>query len=150
MNEWTMQRVCTECGREFSLSDHGHAGAQAVAQALEQGIVDPEQTSDVVRNCPECLGGGQMNEQEAIVAAMRIEHEMTKTSRREQYLYLRLVGIVVAIAGFVALMLVRSYARLRQGQFESSGFWTLITIVLIIAGVGMFIIGYSQSSKNRT
>ena len=53
MSEWTKERRCEQCGASFTLKDHGHPGAQAAADALEEGNqYSSEADYFAVRYCP--------------------------------------------------------------------------------------------------
>jgi hypothetical protein len=150
MDEWTKQRTCELCGSTFSLSAHGHAGAQAAAQSLEQGALDPGSLPHVVTKCPTCLVGGKMSEQEAILATMRMQHEMDKSTNTERYRIGRLIGAVVTVFSILGLFMVRYYIRLRRGEYAMGTVWTVVMIVFLVAGIVTFLWGYSKSSKRRS
>ncbi len=62
MSEWTKKRKCRTCGKEYSLSDHGHPGARTTALALESGGVDIEGADwFAAHECPPCAKNAVIN-----------------------------------------------------------------------------------------
>ena len=56
MSEWTMERKCEDCGKKFSLSDHGDTNARALAESLESEnrSYDKKINYFLRDKCPEC------------------------------------------------------------------------------------------------
>ena len=56
MSEWTKERKCKDCGKNFSLSDYGTSTARALAETLEGGMrrYDKNINYLIMDRCPEC------------------------------------------------------------------------------------------------
>jgi len=147
MDEWTKERICVECGNSFSLRDHGHVGAQSAAQSLEMGSIDPGSRPDVVARCPACCGASGINEAEAIAAALRMQQEMDRSSRRERYAFARLAGALIAIFSLAALIMVRRYMWLRQGEYTAGRVYAVVIAISLILGVATYVWAFVQSRR---
>jgi len=147
VDEWTKQRTCTECGKPFTLSDHGHTRAQSAAQSLEQGTLDPAALPEVVTKCPACCGASRMSDEEALIAALRVEHEMRGTYRKELYSYARLIGAMLTLISIVGLIMVRAYSRLRPGQYPPGRLYSIVMVIFLAAGVCTYVWAFLQSGR---
>ena len=149
MSEWMKERTCTECGKTFSLRDHGHAVAQSAAQSLEAGSIHPGSVPDVAARCPACCGASGTKEAEAIAATMRMQQDMDRSSGQERYAFARLAAVLVAIFSLAALVILRRYMWLRQGEYSAGRVYTFLLIVTLILSVATYVWAFIQSKKLR-
>jgi len=147
MDEWTRQRTCAECGKPFSLRDHGHLGAQSAAQSIEMGSLDPDNVPDVVAKCPACCGVSGINEAEAIAAALQIRQDMDRSSSRERFAFARLAGALTAIFSVAALIMMHRYMQLRQGEYAAGRVYAAVMVLSLILGVVIYVWAFIQSRK---
>ena len=145
MSEWTKERMCTACSKTFSLRDHGHPIAQSAAQSLEEGSFHPDSVPDVAARCPACCGASGTKEAEAIAATMRMQQDMDRSSGRERFAFARLAAALIAIFSLAALVILRRYMWLRQGEYAAGRIYTFLLISALILAVATYIWAFLQS-----
>ena len=145
--EWTKRRVCAVCERDFTLSEHGHAGARATADALEEGTADPTFFPEVLTKCPTCSSTGSTGEAEAIAAAMEIGQEMRQTGYAPYYFYAKRLGVFTAILCVCGILLAGYMGWLRKGDYNPTGWMVFLGLVGAV-GTGVSLWAHLKSSAS--
>lgn len=145
--QWKRKRECRKCGAAYRLADHGVAGAKAIAQSLEAGHLAEDDAPAVAWTCPECLGTGRTDENEARAAMFRLEHAADRARKRQIP-----KDVKTAASGLVVLGGMWGVAFWVFGLWR--GFSTVIYggiaagIVMVLGGLGIGI-GAALRAKGR-